>query len=286
MRLLRDPLLHFVVLGSVLFAVYALASGLFRSDQSRRIEITAAEIELLADNFARQWQRPPTEAELNGLVTARVREEVLYREALTVGLDQNDVVVRRRMVQKMELLSQDLALLADPTDPELQVFFRENPEQYRIPPRLSFSHIYFNLDQRGASAEEDAARVLETLRTRAAPPTSVPELGDRFMLPHDYRFQTPLEVQQQFGSQFAEALFELETGWHGPILSGYGLHLVHIGERSESRIPEYQEVRDRLVSDFNRNRSERAREALFEGLLTNYTVEIDEEAIRGAALGG
>jgi hypothetical protein len=286
MKLLREPLVHFVALGAVLFLVYAVVSGVFASDASRRIEITESEIQLLAETWQRQWQRPPTEAELQGLVQARVREEVLYREALAVGLDQNDVVVRRRMVQKMELLSQDLALLADPTDQELQSFFQERQEEYRVPPQLSFSHVYFNPDRRGVAMEDDARRALAGLRAGTLPPQRAPELGDRFMLPYDYTRLSPLEVQQQFGARFAEALVELEPGWHGPIVSGYGLHLVNVRERVESRIPEYAEIRDRLVTDYNRMRSERAKNALYEGLSANYEVEIDQEAIRRSALRG
>ena len=121
MKLLREPpLVQFVVLGIVLFFVHGVANDLFSSDTGRRIEINEADIALLAQTFQGPWQRPPTEQELRALVEARVREEVLYREALAVGLDQDDLVVRRRMVQKMELLSQDLALLVDPTDQELQ----------------------------------------------------------------------------------------------------------------------------------------------------------------------
>jgi hypothetical protein len=284
MRLLREPLIHFVALGAVLFLVYAVASDVFTPDASRRIEITESNIQLLAETWQRQWQRPPTEEELRGLVQARVREEVLYREALAVGLDQNDVVVRRRMVQKMELLSQDLALLADPTDQELQAFFQERQEEYRVPPRISFSHVYFNPDRRGAAVEEDARRALAELRAGAQPPQRAPELGDRFMLQYDYARLSPAEVQQQFGSRFAEALFELEQGWHGPIASGYGLHLVNVGERVESRIPQYAEIRERLVTDYNRMRSDRAKNALYEGLSANYDVEIDEDAVRRSAL--
>jgi hypothetical protein len=203
----------------------------------------------------------------------------LYREALAVGLDQNDVVVRRRMVQKMELLSEDLALLVDPTDRELQAFFRERQQEYRVPPRLSFSHVYFNTDRRGPAAEDDAHRVLEELRAEAPPPARASERGDRFMLQYDYALRTPQEVQQAFGSRFAEALFGLESGWQGPVVSGYGIHLVNIGERVESRIPEYVEIRDRLVTDYNRMRRDRANEALYEGLREGYEVEIDKGAL-------
>jgi hypothetical protein len=273
-----------LVLGTALLLVHAVASDVFSTDTSRRIAITESEIEFLATGFGRQWQRPPTEDELRALVDGRVREEVLYREALAVGLDRNDVVVRRRMVQKMELLSQDLATLADPTDQELQEFFQERQEEYRFPPRISFSHVYFNSDRRGASAEEDARHILAGLRAATPPPQRAPERGDRFMLQHDYARRSPLEVQQAFGARFAETLFDLELGWHGPVASGYGLHLVYIGERVEGRIPEYEEIRDQLVMDYNRMRRDRANELLYQGLVSGYEVEIDEDALQRAAL--
>ncbi len=284
MKLLREPLFHFVAFGAVLFFVYGVASDFLASDAGRSIEITEADIGFLAERFQRQWQRLPTEEELRALVEARVREEVLYREALAVGLDQDDLVVRRRMVQKMELLSQDLALLVDPTDQELEGFFQERREEYRIPPRLSFSHIYFNVDQRGAAAEDDALRELAEMRALEPPPRRAPERGDRFMLQYDYSLQSPLDVQRQFGGQFAEALFELEPGWHGPIASGYGLHLVNVGQQAESRLPEYDEVRETLINDYNRMRRDRANEVLYEGLSREYDIVIDQEAVRRRAL--
>lgn len=285
MKLLREPLVHFALLGAVFFAVYAVSSDRFAADEARRITISESEIDFLAASWQRQWNRPPTEDELRGLVDARVREEVLYREALAVGLDQNDMVVRRRMVQKMELLSQDLASLVDPTDQELQAFFQERSEDYRVPPRLSFSHIYFNPDARGASTLTDAERVLADLRAASPTPARAPELGDRFMLRYDFSLRAPLEVRQTFGSGFADSLFILEPGWQGPVLSGYGVHLVYVGDRVQSRIPEFPEIRDRLVWDYARERNDRAKAALYEGLRTNYEVEIDEAALQSSVLG-
>lgn len=278
MKVLREPLVHFAILGLAIFAVYAIASNRLAKDESRTIRITPSEIELLSATFQRQWQRPPTEGELTNLVKARVREEVLYREALAVGLDTNDVVVRRRMVQKMEMLSQDLALLADPTDAQLQAFFEEHKQDYRIPPEFSFSHVYFNLDRRGDAAEADALEALAALRAQVPQPARAPERGDRFMLGHDYRRQSSRQVAREFGQSFADALAELEPGWQGPISSGYGLHLVFLEERVDGRIPSWIEVRDRLVMDLNRTRSDRARDALYEGLLGKYEVVIEDPA--------
>lgn len=276
MKLTSEPLFQFVVLGLAIFAVYAFASERLSTNETATIRMTPSDVELLSATFERQWQRPPTEGELTNLVKARVREEVLYREALAVGLDQNDMVVRRRMVQKMEMLSEDLALLADPTDTELSAFFDEHKEDYRIPPELSFSHVYFNLDRRGDDAEVDAHRLLAELRTQSPPPVRAPERGDRFMLGYDFNRLSSPQVAREFGQPFADALTELEPGWQGPVLSGYGLHLVYLETRIDGRIPLWTEVRDRLVMDFNRKRSDRSKEALFEGLLQKYEVVIED----------
>ena len=279
MKLLREPLFQFAILGVALFVVYSVAADRQASHESTMIRITGSEIDLLSATFQRQWQRPPTDFELENLIDARVREEVLYREAVAVGLDTNDMIVRRRMVQKMEMLSQDLALLADPTDGELQAFFDENKEDYRIPPEFSFSHIYFNLDNRGADAEADALKVLEDLRAQNPPPARAPERGDRFMLGHDFADRSSREVAREFGMEFADTLTELEPGWQGPVLSGYGLHLVFLAKRVEGRIPDWTEVRDRLAMDYNRTRSDRARDALYKGLLQKYEVVIEEGVV-------
>jgi hypothetical protein len=276
MKILRDPLAHFVIVGVVLFVVWTIVGDRLESDATRRIEITASDIELLSQTFQRQWQRPPIATELENLVQARIREEVLYREALALGLDQNDMVVRRRMVQKMEMLSQDLALLVDPTDAELEAFYREHSDQYRFPPKLSFSQVYFNRDRRGSAADADARALLAELRARRPAVTRAPERGDRFMLGHDFAAKTPAEVEREFGSGFARTLFELEPGWQGPIESGYGLHLVHVGERTAGREPAMSEIRDRLLLDFNRQRRDRADRALLEGLLDRYEVVVED----------
>jgi hypothetical protein len=284
MKLIKEPLFQFVILGIALFAVYAVASDRLASNESATIRLTPTDVELLSATFERQWQRPPVETELENLIKARVREEVLYREALAVGLDTNDMVVRRRMVQKMEMLSQNLALLADPTDNELQAYFDTNSEEYRVPPEVSFSHIYFNADNRGDAVEADALAMLAELRAQDPPPARAPERGDRFMLGHDFRDAPPSQVARSFGQQFADAVVEFDTGWQGPVASGYGLHLVYIEKRVDGRIPNWTEVRDRLVMDFNRTRTERSKEALYEGLLAKYEVEIAGEPVPRSAL--
>ena len=283
----KDPLLVFVLLGALLVFAWSALSGVLAGDESKRITMDSEEIGLLAANWERQWQRPPTEQELRGLVDARVREEILYRTAQSMGLDRNDVVVRRRMVQKMELLSQDLATITDPPEAELRAYFDENRESYRVPPRISFRHVYFNLDRRGFErAEADARALLDELRDTDPDRIDLSALGDRFMLAMEYRLRTPEEIAREFGSAFAEATAELAPGWHGPIGSGYGTHLVEITERVDSRLPEFEQVRDRVATDYARVRRERANQLLLEGLSAEYEVSIDSAAIRSRSLEG
>jgi hypothetical protein len=279
MKFLREPLVHFIVLGAILFGVYVIGSDLLSAGDTRRIAITRSDIALLVGGFERRWQRPPTADELKGLVDSRVREEVLYREALTMRLDRDDSVVRRRMTQKMDLLSQDIALLADPTDAELERFFRENKNDYRIPPWISFSHVYFNMDKRGGAAEDDAQRVLAELLAGSPVPERAPDRGDPFMLAHDFTRVTPFGVRREFGAAFEERLFTLKPGWHGPLKSGFGLHLVHVLKRFEGRVPALNEIREALVRDYNRVRTKRARQQLYQGLAERYLIEIDTESL-------
>ena len=237
--------------------------------------MTQADIDWLHQNWIRQWNRPPTLPELQGLVEAHIREEVYYREALAIGLEADDTIIRRRLVQKMEFLSEDLALQVEPTDEALGAFFEAHAEDYRLPPRLTFSHIYFNLDRRGEAARQDAEQALAALQSMTEPPLSAPERGDGFMLPYDYTAQTPLDVANQFGQDFAQAVVDLEPGvWDGPIASGYGLHLVRIEDRTEPRMPDFEQVRDYIQRDFDTARREQMNEAFYAALRDRYEIEV------------
>ena len=283
--LLREPLVHFLALGIALFAVYALLTGGEDARSDQLIQVTETEVQWLASTWESRWQRPPTEDELRGLVSAYIREEVLYREALTVGLDRDDQVIRRRLVQKLEFITEDLASQVQPSEAELQAFFQQNLERYQIPERRSFEHVYFNVDRRGASTEADAARVLDQLRSRSPSLSQAIVLGDRFMLQHEYPNQSAQEVARGFGTRFAASLFEVDVGeWQGPVASGYGLHLVRVTAVLEARVPDVSEVRDKVLMDYAADARERAREALYEALRAGYEIEIDEEAIRSRAL--
>ncbi len=279
---LREPLLHFLLLGALLFGLYAAAnnSGL-ESKSGNRIEVLASDIDQLRENWTKQWGSPPTEEQLQWLIDEFVRQEVLYREALALGLDRNDHIVRRRLVQKMEFLSKDLALLEEPIEDELAAYFLDNRERYRTPTRVSFSHIYFNQDQRGDAAEQDAHRMLAQLQTEGEQESDLSprERGDPFMLPYNYSDQSPAEVKQLFGENFARELFAGEPGaWQGPVASSYGWHLVRVHERSSSRLPELAEVRDEARRDLMTELLKQANDSMYTRLRDRYEVVVDATA--------
>jgi len=265
---------HFLTVGALLFVLYTVAH---RADEpiSDTITVSAVQVAVLREQWQQQWQQPPTPQELQWLIDQHIHEEVLYREAKALALDRDDTIVRRRLAQKMEFLVADVSTLTEPAEEELQAFFATQSEQYREPMKVSFTHIYFNPDERRAQTQEDAERTLQALRTEKHPPQRAPERGDRFMLHSDYRQQTQVEVAREFGQTFADRLFASPPGeWLGPIESGYGLHLVRIEERTESTIPTFAAVHAKVRDDFVAHKRREANEAAYRRLRDRYTITI------------
>ena len=226
----------------------------------------------MSSNWSKKWNRLPTVAELQGLVKSFIREEVYYREALALGLDQNDTVLRRRLMQKMEFLSNDLAELNTPSETTLKNYFLDHRGKYELPPRISFTHIYFSLDKRGAKADADAKSVLSGLNALRAP-----DKGDRFMLQYDFAQETPFEVERLFGKGFAEQLFTLETNtWQGPIKSGYGLHLVRIIKKVDPGMPELALVIDKVRTDWMFQQRKKMNEEIYEKFKERYEIVVED----------
>lgn len=278
MRWVREPLVHFLVVGAVLFAVYAWlnpdddATGA----AARTVRISANEVEWLKQTWARQWQRPPSEADLKGLVADYLKEELLAREARALGLDENDTVVRRRLAQKMEFMVQDTAQLAEPGEEELRQFYDTHRERFQSPAQITFTHVYFNRDRRGARTEADARAALQQLSQPNAP-TNASEFGDRFLAQHDFEAADEQTIASQLGLEFARRVFTLEPGgWQGPIESGYGLHLVRVASRQLAQPLEFAEVKHDVLALWRRQHEEQWREQYFATLLKKYDVVVDE----------
>ncbi len=280
---LREPLVHFLAIGIGLFSVFALVNDSQPSETDTRIVVTDSDAEWLIQNFARTWDRQPSATELDHLIEEHIREEVYFREALALGLDTDDQVIRRWLVQKMQFLSEDIAMLSDSSDEVVRAFYEEHLEDYRLPPRLTFSHIYFSSDRRGEEATRDAERIRVALNALPEPPVRAPDRGDRFILEHDYESVTPAEIGRLFGPDFGERLSSLGVGtWSGPITSGFGLHLVRIDVREEGYLPPFEEVGERVRLDFVNDRRLAMNEDFYDTLRERYTVEITINPARQA----
>jgi hypothetical protein len=233
-RLVSEPLLHFVLIGAVLFYIGGQKTpegGVGRNE----IVITEGDIDQLLVAWQVQGLPPPSAAAIRGMVEGKVREEVLYREAMGMGLDQGDVIVKRRLAQKMDFLAEDLSALQEPTKEELRTWFEAHREEFAQPPRISFRHVYYSFDTYGAKAQEAAAQQVSAV--------TGPENGDRFMFQNSYAERTEAELLAIFGPAFAREVFTLDPGhWVGPVHSGYGWHAVFIERKTPPIVPGFQEV--------------------------------------------
>ncbi len=270
--LYKEPLLHFLIIGALIFVLF---SGVNKDEinvSENKIVVTAVEIERLSDNWSKIWNRPPTETELKGLVDSYIKEEVYYREALALSLDQNDTILRRRLMQKMEFLPNDLAELKSPDEAALNKYFLDNQDKYKLPARVSFTHIYFSPDKRGTKAFADAKKVLAELSDVRAP-----ERGDTFMLQYDFVQETPFEVERLFGKGFAGELFRSGINtWQGTIESRYGYHLVRISEKIDSRMPKLASVIDKVHTDWMFEQRQKMNIEIYERFKERYEIVVED----------
>ncbi len=270
MKLLREPLLHFLLLGGGLFLLFNVVGA--PTGGSNEIVVSQGQIASLIQSWTLVWQRPPTESELHGLIQDYVREEVLNREAIAMGLDKDDTVIRSRLRQKMEFLAEDTAEVAPPTDDELERYLHANSERFQVAPRVSFRQVYVSRDRHGDKTKERAEAVLARLRAGASPG----DLSDSFLLPSEYELQSPNEVARNFGDEFSRGLFQLAPGsWAGPIASGYGLHLVLVTARDDGRSPKLDEVREDVTREWMGARRKETNEEFYQSLLAKYSVRIE-----------
>lgn len=282
-RLLKEPLLHFLVLGGLLFAAYDLMNR--GEPETGRIIVTQGRIDSLQASFSRVWQRPPTLSELEKLIQEQIREEVLVREAKALGLDLDDTVIRRRLRQKMEFIANDLAVPAEPTESELVEFLAKHPVLFRVEARFTLRQIYLNPEQYGDSLPREIGRLLAELN-RPDSKADFRLLGDATMLNSELLDVQAGEVTRQFGEEFTQQVEELPIGrWQGPVLSGYGVHLVFVKDRTPGRTPELAEVRKQVTREWFDARRRKENEQFYQELLTQYAVIIEgASAAHGKAL--
>ena len=279
-RLLKEPLIQFLIIGACIYGAYGLFGPPPEGDMDAVVLVDANRINGFAAQWQARWNRPPTREELDGLINNYVREEILYRQAVAMGLAEDDAVFRRRMAQRLEFLTGDLAKVVEPDEAELQRYFNDNIERYGAADQISFIQVFFDPDARGDATLDDANKVLAELREAGVPDPQMLEAGDRFMLPNNFESATELEVRKRLGGGFAEPLMALEPGaWHGPLLSGFGVHLVYVYERVQAPVPELAEVREAVLQDWQQQQMTTFNEQFYLGLKARYEVIIEDDAL-------
>ncbi len=273
-RWLREPLVHVLLIGLALFAVYgALNPGTGQREEPKRIVITADDLAQIQIAWMAQWQRPPTPDELRSLLDGKIREEVLSREAMALGLDKDDTIVKRRLAQKMEFVMEDVSALRDPADDELRRWFAQNPQRFALPGLVTFRHLYFSPDLRGEHARDDA---VDALRRLGGKPEDTPELdglSDPFMFQDFYAERSPDQIAGIFGTPFAQSLSGLEQGsWRGPIESGLGWHLVFVDSTVPGRVPAFEEAEAKVKSEWIDDQRAQAKRKMFDSMLSRYQI--------------
>lgn len=272
-KLIREPLIHFVLLGGALFGVYFF---MHRGDSvatPQDIVVTSGQIQTLAIGFTRVWQRPPTDVELKGLIDNYIKEEILAREAVKLGLDQNDSVIRRRLQQKMDFVAEEFVDGREPTDAELADYLAKHPGRFAEDRRFTFRQIFLDRQKRGDHLDADAAALLTKLKEQ--PSREIESLGDPLLLPQECADAPQRDVAAQFGQAFAASLSELAVAqWSGPVESGYGVHLVLLARRTDGKVPPLDEVRDQVKRDLVDARRAEANQRFFDSLLAKYHVTV------------
>lgn len=276
-RLAREPLIHFMLLGAGIYAVYGAFEGGEESAGERKVTVTAGDIQALSDQWMRLWNRRPTEDELAGVIRDHVRVQILHQEAVAMGLDVGDRVIERRLAQKLEMLAQGLITPDEPSEAELRAWYAANPDRFKQPDLYTVTQVFFDPDKRGEATLDDARATLEEFNALESPPSDYSGYGDRLMLQNHYPDVSELEFRRLFGSAFVEQIVELEPGiWHGPILSGYGTHLVMIGNVLRSPRPEFEEVRAQIEEAWMAERVSELSERFLESLMSRYEIVIEE----------
>lgn len=264
---LREPLVHFFIIGAGVFVLYDQGSGpQSTTSHETRIVVDEADIRRLEASFERVWQRQPDRVERAGLIDAHVREEILNREALRLGLANGDEVIRKRLAQKMDYLLSAERTVDDPADPELRSYLEANAERYRRPAAFSFVQVFLGETTEAA----DVARTLQALQAGANPDA----LTKSSLIPAQFGGISAAGVRSIFGASFAAAMPELEEGvWTGPVPSGYGVHLVRLDLHTPGGPPDFSAIRPKLLADWRRGQLDLRKQQAYQSLAAAYTVE-------------
>lgn len=275
--LLRDPFVHFLALGALIFLFFVIR-GEGAGVLDREIVVTSSEVARLEALWQSQYSRLPTDEEREAIIDNHVREEVLYREAMSLGLADNDIIVRRRLVQKFLFLSEDLIEVEAPDEVTLGAWYEARRELYLVSSQTSFRHVYLSEEKRGEASRSDAVIMVARLQKEAGDWRA---LGDPFMLQREYAARSENEISELFGSGFSGALAGLQEGaWAGPIRSAYGWHAVNILNRAPQTLPSLADISREVMSDYEAQKRAEANKAFYQAVRARYSVTIESGAAR------
>lgn len=276
-KILKEPLLHFILLGACIYAAYALFGTPEQDSLDRTININEERIDAFINQWQSRWNRPPTVKEMDGVITQYVNEEVLYRQAMAMGLNENDPITRRRVAQKLEFLTGDLSQMQQPAEGELEKYFEDHLDAYRGEDLFTFSQVFFDPDKREEKTLDDAAKILKELQAAGKPDPEKLETGDKFMLQNFFKSMDERQISRQLGTGFTESVMKLEAGkWHGPVLSGYGVHLIYIYEIEKAPAPEFEKVKDKVLAQWHEEKSIKFKADFLKNLKDRYEIVIAE----------
>ena len=275
-RLVSEPLLHFLVVGALLFGIYRVVSPAPDATiDTQKIVLTKDDMRQLAVTWLAQGRSLPTPAQMKILMEQKVTQEILFREAVALGLDRDDEIVKRRMAQKMDFLAADLATIDEPSAADLKAWFEHNSNRFVRPAHASFRHLYFSYDKRGQSSQSSAVAALALIADQSPDSAEAAAVADPFMFRSYYGDATPEQTAREFGPEFAKALFTLTPGsWQGPIQSGYGWHLVWVDSIEPGRVPAFEEVAPEVKSAWLDDRYREIKNAALEEMRSRYVVTL------------
>ena len=270
-KLLKEPFLHFILIGIALFLLYGMISN--KTSSKNTILIDDFDITSLIASWEMQWKRPPTEKELENLIALNIKQEIFYQEALNMNLDHNDEIIKRRLAQKMQFLSNDIASLKEPTEEELQEYYKAHSDKYLSPASYSLYQITFSPDKRKDNFK-DADETLKQF-----PESTFEEMknwGDPLPFPYFFSEVSSNELALQLGSKFSEGIKDQEINkWIGPIPSGFGYHLVYITNKVNPQLPDFEIRRKDVVRDFEYDKQEEISDQIYAALKKKYNIDLD-----------
>ncbi len=270
-KIIREPLLHFVLIGAVFFLLY---SWVGENDSSKdEIVIDENDLEEIVSKFEMQLGRVPSEDEMIALVAKKIEEEVFYKEALKMNLDHNDEILKRRLAQKMKSLTKDIANVIEPTNEDLVSYYNEHSTKYLVEARYSFQQLFFSPDLRN-DWRKDAELALNKLKNK--PLNAGASTGDPIAVPKTFNNTTSFHIERQMGQEFTAALANVKTNaWQGPIDSGYGTHLVYITAKTEQQPASYDTVKEKVLLDYSFEKQQEVKASIYTEFIKKYNLNFD-----------